>query len=219
MTNPELIDLDDESMELMDWVRANTRWLTIGAAVVVVGGGAYVVYSKSRAMKEQNAATQLFQAKQSLAAGNIVLAQSDLTKLINRYDGTSSGAEGAMMLAQIQYDQAKYQEGIAQLEKSIGSAPGPLQVSMRTLIGDGYLALKNAPAAAKAYEQAAGMTDMPIEKAGQKARAARAYMAAGDTAKARTIWAELAADTKAPSVASEAKVRLGEMTAAVAKSS
>jgi predicted negative regulator of RcsB-dependent stress response len=219
MTNPELLELEDESMDLMDWLRANTRWLTIGAAIIVIGGGAYVVYSKSQAMKEQNAATQLFQAKQSLAAGNLVLAQSDLTKLASRYKGTSAGAEGAMMLAQIQYDQAKYQEGISLLESGIGSAPGPLQVAMRTLIGDGYSALKNAPAAAKAYEQAAGMTDMPIEKAGQKARAARAYLAAGDTAKARSIWTELAADTKAPSVASEAKVRLGEMTASVAKSS
>src|SRR3954462_5826879 len=99
MTNPELLELEDESMDLMDWLRANTRWLTIGAAIIVVGGGGYVIYSKSQAMKEQNAATQLFQAKPVAAARNLVLAQSDLTKLASRYKGTSSGAEGAMMLA------------------------------------------------------------------------------------------------------------------------
>ena len=56
-----------------------------------------------------------------------------------------------------------------------------------------------------------------MERANQRARAARAYTTAGDTAKSRTIWAELASSSKNPSVAAEAKVRLGELSAKAGK--
>lgn len=218
MTNPQLADLDDE-LDILDWIRANSRWVGIGAAVVVLAGGGWWVYTKSAVRKEQNAAQALFLAKQSMAAGNLVLAQSDLSKLVSRYGGTSAGSEGAMILAQINYDQAKFQEGIAVLEGASKGAPTPMGVQLRSLIGDGYLSMKNAPSAAKEYEQAANMSAHVLEKATQRAKTARALMVAGDTARARQIWTELAADTKAPSVAAEAKVRLGELTAKIAKAS
>jgi predicted negative regulator of RcsB-dependent stress response len=218
MTNPQLDELDDE-LDLLDWIRANMRWVGIGAAVVVVVGGGWWVYTQSKIKKEQNAAQALFLAKQSVQAGNLVLAQSDLSKLVSRYSGTSAGAEGAMLLAQIDYDQNKYQEGITILEKAAKGAPAPMEVQLRSLIGDGYLSLKNAPSAAKEFERAADLTTHVLEKSAQRARAARAYMVAGDTAKARQLWAELAADPKNPSVAAEAKVRLGELTARIAKPS
>lgn len=220
MTNPELTNLEaDEPIDLMEWVQANSRWISIGAAVVVLAGAGWWIYSQSKLRKEQNAAQALFMAKQSMQAGNLVLAQSDLSKLVSRYKGTSSGSEGAMILAQIDYDQAKYQEGITMLESAAESAPGPMEVQMRSLIGDGYLSMKNAASAAKEFEKAAELADRDIERASQRARAARAYMTAGDTAKARQIWADLAADESIPSVAAEAKVRLGEMTARPAKAS
>jgi predicted negative regulator of RcsB-dependent stress response len=218
MTNPQLTDLDDE-LEIMDWIRVNSRWIAIGAAIVVVAAGGWWVYTQSKIRKEQNAAQALFQAKQSVQAGNLVLAQSDLTKLVNRYDGTAAGAEGAMLLATIEYDQAKYQEGIQVLEKAVGGAPAPMEVQLRTLIGDGYLSMKNAPSAAKEFERAADISTHELEKANQRAKAARAYMVGGDTAKARQIWADLAADEKVPTVAAEAKVRLGELTAKAARAS
>jgi predicted negative regulator of RcsB-dependent stress response len=218
MTNPQLTDLDDE-LDLMDWIRANSRWVGIGAAVVVLAAGGWWTYTQSKVRKERNAAQALFLAKQSMLTGNLVLAQSDLSKLVSRYAGTSAGSEGAMMLAQMDYDQAKYQEGITVLENAAKGAPRPMEVQLRSLIGDGYLSMKNAPSAAKEYERAAEMSSQIMEKATQRAKTARAYMVAGDTAKARQIWTELAADSKVPSVAAEARVRLGELTAKVAKAS
>jgi predicted negative regulator of RcsB-dependent stress response len=218
MTNPQLTDIDDE-LDLMDWIRANSRWVGIGAAVVLVAAGGWWTYTQSKLRKEQNAAQALFMAKQSMAAGNLVLAQSDLSKLVGRYGGTSAGSEGAMILAQIDFDQAKFQEGITILENAAKGAPGPMEVQLRSLIGDGYLSMKNAVSAAREYELAADMASQQLEKANQRAKAGRAYMVAGDTAKARQIWTELAADPKTPSVAAEAKVRLGELTAKAAKAS
>lgn len=218
MTNPQLADIDDE-LDLLEWIRANSRWITIGAVVVLVAGGGWWTYAQSKLRKEQNAAQALFLAKQSMAAGNLVLAQSDLTKLVNRYGGTSAGSEGAMILAQIHYDQAKFQEGITLLEKAADGAPAPMEVQLRSLIGDGYLSMKNAVSAAREYEEAAGLASKVLEKGSQQAKAARAYTIAGDTAKAREIWAELAADEANPSISAEAKVRLGELTARIAKAS
>lgn len=218
MTNPELTNLEaDEPLDLMEWVQANTRWISIGAAVVVLAAGTWFVISQSRLKKEQNAAQALFMAKQSMQAGNLVLAQSDLSKLVSRYKGTSAGSEGAMILAQMDFDQTKYQEGITMLESAASAAPDALSSQMRGLIGDGYLSMKNATAAAKEFEKAAELSGREMERASQRARAARAYMTAGDTAKARQIWSDLAANEKVPSVAAEAKVRLGEMTAKPAK--
>jgi predicted negative regulator of RcsB-dependent stress response len=216
MTNPQLTDLDDE-LDLMDWIRANSRWVGIGAAIVVVAGAGWWIYTQSKVRKELNAAQSLFMAKQSMQAGNLVLAQSDLSKLVNRYGGTAAGSEGAMILAGINYDQAKYQEGITLLEDAAKGAPAPMEVQLRSLIGDGYLSLKNAPSAAREFERAADLSTFELEKANQRAKAARAYMVGGDTAKAREIWSDLASNEKVPSVSAEAKVRLGELTAKPAK--
>jgi hypothetical protein len=71
--------------------------------------------------------------------------------------------------------------------------------------------------AAKQYDAAAEVTKFETEKALQRAKAARAYQAAGDTAKAHQLWSALLTDPTAQSMAAEARVRLGELTAQVAK--
>ena len=149
MTTPELDGLTADGPEdLLQWLDANRRLLTIAAAVIVVGGGGWWVYNQSRITKETNASKALFLAKQSVNAQNPALAQSDLQKLVARYGGTSSGAEGAMLLAQIDFDQAKYQEGVAVLEGATKAAPQPLESAIHGLLGDGYASMKNMKAAA-----------------------------------------------------------------------
>lgn len=218
MPTPEIKELaTDEPVDLMQWLFHNRQWLTIAASVIVVGGGGWWVYNQSRITKEINASKALSLAKQSIGAQNSALAQSDLQKLVARYGGTGSGSEGAMLLAQLNYDQNKYQEGITVLENATKSAPQPMESEIRGLMGDGYLALKNPAAAAKEYEKAADLTDRDLERSNQRARAARAYATAGDSAKSRQIWNDLVSSTKNPAVAAEARVRIGELTARPAK--
>ena len=71
--------------------------------------------------------------------------------------------------------------------------------------------------AGKKYEDAAAATNFETEKAYLMAKAARTYGDASDTSKARQIWERLLNDPKAKAVAGEARVRLGELTAQVAK--
>ncbi|HKO18436.1 MAG TPA: tetratricopeptide repeat protein, partial [Acidobacteriaceae bacterium] len=204
----------DRSQSIMDWLQTNSKVLGIGAAVVVVAAAFYWFYTRSIQIKAENAERSLLTAQQSLASGNAGLARSDLQKVIDRYGGTSAGSEAALLLAQLDYEQSKFQDGINVLKKEAnGGAPGPNLSSIYSLTADGSSQLGKPAEAAKQYQRAADATSYPNEKAYQLAKAARAFATAGDTAQARKLWSSLATDSKAQAVAAEARVRLAELDA------
>ncbi len=208
----------DRAQTILDWTKINSRAITIGALVVVIAAGAYAFIARSRAIESENAAKALMNAKQSLQSGNMPLAQSDLQKVFSRYGSTSSGVEAAMLLAQIDFDGGKAQDGLNVLEKARGSrAASSVQATILGLEGDGYAQMHKLPDAAKKYEDAAAATTFESERAFLLAKAARTYGDAGDAAKARQIWERIVNDPKYKAVVGEARVRLGELTAQVAK--
>jgi predicted negative regulator of RcsB-dependent stress response len=208
----------DRAQTFVDWTRVNAKALTTGAVVVVVAAAAFWFYDKSVAIKEANAEKALTTAKQSMTAGNLPLAQTDLQKVYNQYSSTSAGVEAAMLLAQMDYDSGKFQDGISMLQKVGGSgAASRVKSTVQSLEGDGYAQMGKLSDAAKQYEGAADATSYDTEKAFQLSKAARAYAAAGDTAKARQLWSNMTTDPKMVTMSTEARVRLGELTAAVAK--
>src|SRR6185312_1516484 len=208
----------DRAQTFLDWTRINAKALTAGAIVVIVAAAGYWFYMRSRQIQSANAEKALMQAKQSLGAGNLALAQSDLQSVWSRYESTPAGVQAAMLLAQVDFDNNKAQDGISVLDKALGQgAAGGVESMIRSLQGDGYAQEGKSADAGKAYEKAADATSYPNEKSQQLAKAARAYQVAGDTAKARAIWTRLLDDPNAPGMGAEARVRLGEMTARVAK--
>jgi predicted negative regulator of RcsB-dependent stress response len=208
----------DRAQTFVDWTRVNATALTVGAAVVLVAAAGYWFYLRSREIQSANAEKALMNAKQSMSAGNLTLAQSDLQKVYSRYESTGPGVEAAMLLAQIDYDSRKVQDGISILQKLSGSsAASKMEPTIRGLEGDGYMQMGKAAEAAKRYESAADVSTFETERAFQRSKAARAYQVAGDTAKAREIWTKMLSDPTAQSMSSEARVRLGELTAQVAK--
>jgi tetratricopeptide repeat protein len=222
MTTPEIDTPSptaaDRAQNFMDWTRVNSRAISIGSLTVAVAAGIYFFVARSRAIEAENAAKALMNAKQSMSSGNLPLAQSDLQKVFSRYGSTSAGVEAAMLLAQIDYDGGKAQDGLNVLEKAQGSrSASTVQPTLLSLEGDGYAQLHKMTDAGKKYEAAAGATSFETERAYMMAKAARTYGDAGDTAKARQIWQQLVNDPKARAVLGEARVRLGELTAQVAK--
>jgi len=208
----------DRAQTFVDWTRVNARALTVGAVVVLVAAAGYWFYLRSQQIQSANAEKALTNAKQSMNAGNLTLAQSDLQKVYSRYGSTTAGVEAAMLLAQIDFDGNKPQDGIAILEKLSGSsAASRVESTIRGLEGDGYMQLGKPLEAAKRYESAADVSRFEAERAFQRSKAGRAYQIAGDTAKARQVWLGMVNDPTAQSMASEARVRLGELTAQVAK--
>jgi hypothetical protein len=92
-----------------------------------------------------------------------------------------------------------------------------MQSTILGLEADGYMQMGKPVEAAKRYEQAADATTAEAERAYQRSKAGRAYTVGGDTAKARQIWTSMLSDPTAQSMAPEARVRLGELTAQVAR--
>jgi predicted negative regulator of RcsB-dependent stress response len=207
----------DHAQTFFDWTRINSKALTIGGAIVLAAAVVFWFYARSQQLKAVNAQTALMNAKQSLTSGNMQLAQTDLQSVFSRYGSTQAGVEAAMLLATAAYDANKPQDGITILEKAAGSsAASSVQGTIHSLEGDGYAQMGKLADAAKQYETAADAANGALEKAFYQSKAARAYQASGDTAKARSLWTTLSNDPNA-SMTSEARVRLGELSAQPAK--
>jgi predicted negative regulator of RcsB-dependent stress response len=195
-----------------DWALLHRRELTWGLIAVAVLLGGFWFYNRSQSIKAQRAESAYFQARQAAAAGNLQLAVSDLRKVVARYEGTRSGTQAALMLAQTHFDQKQFKEGLEVLKKVESSAADDFMPSIYVLEAAGHEELKDYTAAAEQYKLAAAATEFPVDKAKYQAAAARDYMAAGKPNDAKAIWTELAKDEAFPEAA-EARVRLGELTA------
>jgi predicted negative regulator of RcsB-dependent stress response len=204
--------IDDEGSVLVDWIRRHSRLATyIGVAILAVAAGMYM-WRRSNAIKQERAEQALISAARTFSSGNLPLAQADLERLVARYGSTAAGAQARLLLAQILYDQNKVDSGLKILQ-DVGSGPGgAFAASVHALRAAGLeQASKNADAGAE-YERAAAASRGDIERDSYRADAARAYTAAGDTAKALAIWQSLAADEQGV-VSGEAKLRIGELSA------
>jgi predicted negative regulator of RcsB-dependent stress response len=195
-----------------DWILLHKRAVTWAIVVVAALVAIFWFMQRQRTIKAQRAESAYFQARRSVAAGNMPLAISDLQKVATRYEGTLAGTQASLTLAQTFYEQKKFKEGVEALKKAESSASDDLKASIYVLEADGYEEMKNFGAAAEQYKLAVQATRFPAEKTHYQAAAARAYMAAGKLAEAKAIWTELAKDETGADAA-EAKVRLGEVSA------
>lgn len=202
----------DRSESAAEWLVLHKQRVIIGlVAIVVLFGGAWF-YRSLNQNKAARAESAYFQARQAMVSGNAPLALTDLRNVTARYAGTAGAAQAALTAAQILYDQGKYREGLDELDKAGRSRPDELAPSIHVMRAAGHEGLKQFEQAAAEYRQAAEATRFPRDASAFKAAAARALMAGGKPDAAREIWAELAAEPDG-SMVSEARVRLGELTA------
>lgn len=202
----------DRSETAAEWLVLHKQRVIIGiVAIALLFGGAWF-YRRSAQIKAGRAESAYFQARQAMASGNAPLALTDLRNVTTRYEGTAGAAQAALAIAQILYDEGKYREGIAELDKVAGSRPKELAASIHVLRAAGQEGLKQFDQAAAEYQVAAKVTRFPNDASAFRASAARALMAGGKPDAALAIWTELAAEPQG-SMVSEARVRLGELTA------
>jgi predicted negative regulator of RcsB-dependent stress response len=207
-----LSELDGNSF--LEVIRLKQREISIGVAAVAVLAFGLWLWRGSVVQKEDRAERALNLAANSYYSGNKALARTDLEKLVERYRGTSAGVQGAMLLAQVLYEDGQYDAGIKRLEAAQGSGGSRLfRPSLEGLIADGYADQKKYDEAARHFLAAADQSPFPADKDLYRADAARVLTASGKKDDARKIWAEIATRIDSPALG-EAKIRLGELTAA-----
>lgn len=212
--NPSFKSVTEDPESLLDWFQLYSKqatWAAVGIVVLAAGGWFYM---RSRDLKAERAEKAYYTAIRSQAAGNLPLAESDLKKMIQRYDGTPAAAQARLQLAQIMYDQGKFQQGVDELkaaEDDIGSDEY-YGSGTHLVMAAGLEQLKKFKEAGDQYEKAAKVARFDADRQRFMSMAASAYLNGGDTAKAKQIWTDLGADSKGV-VAGEARVRLGEIAA------
>ena len=206
--------IEERASSFMGSAQRHSKYIlaaAIGLAALL--GGAYF-YNSSQSTRTLAAERAYSQAQQSIASGNVPLATTDLRKAADRYSGTPAGNQAAFSLAQLLYDQGKYAEGVAAVER-VEAKTDAERASRESLIAAGLEGQGKFADAAARYQAAAKSAKLSNAKALLRASEARAWMAAGRKTEARAIWTELSTDPASP-LADEAKVRLGELTAAPA---
>ena len=214
--NPPHPQIDDRADTFFLWIQTHMRQVAIAGVVVVALGLGFWLWRQSRVARERNASIDLLTASQTIQSGNLALAQSDLEKLVARYEGTNAAAQAAFELASIYYSQGQYDRGIALLQKLAGSSDDPLVKAMaENGVAAGYEGAGRFADAATHYRRAADLTRLEDERDIYLASAARSFQAAGTKSEAVAIWRRLAEAGGTQSA--EARVRLGELTAEPAK--
>ncbi|HYN81178.1 MAG TPA: tetratricopeptide repeat protein [Gemmatimonadaceae bacterium] len=202
---------------MSDWLELHSKAVTGAVVAIAVLVGGFWFYTRSENLKGERAERAYYAAEQSMAAGNLPLAESDLRKMITRYDGTPAAKQAVLTLAQLEYDQGKYQEGITILKQAIPKLESSEEfaASGHVLLAAGYEQLRRFVEAAAEYQAAAKKARFDQDRQRYESLAANAYLLGGRKEDAKRIWSVLAADSKG-TVAGEARVRLGEMLAAPA---
>jgi outer membrane PBP1 activator LpoA protein len=158
---------------------------------------------------------QLMTAKASLNSRNLPLAESDLKKVVDKYPKRPAGVEAGLLLGQLKLEKGDAQGAVTELESLSSKVPSGVGASsVFGLLGDAKAQLSKPADAAVDYEKAAAQAGGPNEKAYWQAKAARAYGEGGKATESRKLFEALAAQHDNEAVATEARVRLGELVAA-----
>ncbi len=202
--------LSDDPMERFgDWFQSNSRPILMVVGGVAIAAVAIFGYRSFSAGQATKASTALYAAQAPMAEGKLDEAAKAFERVSQSYGSTAAGQQAALLLAQVQYEQKKYAEGIAGLEKAVGGASADFKASMESLIAVGYELQGKMAEAADHYGKASAAAKFDNDKASYKASQARSLMAAGKNDEAKKLWEELA---KAENQTSqEANVRLGEL--------
>ncbi len=161
---------------------------------------------------ERSASRQLTQGRLALDSKNYPLAASVLSQVVENYSGTHAAQQGSILLAQVRLAQGQTKQAIDILRRAAPEADKYFRAQTYSLLGAAYENAVQPKDAAAAYESAADAALYPFLRAQFLSDAGRAWLAAGDTARATAAYRIIAQKLDSTSAAGEAKVRLGELT-------
>ena len=197
---------------LTNWIRNHKQAAAYLAVVLVVALGLFVWNLLSAKTAERSAGRQIAQGRLALDSKNYPLASSVLSQVVENFSGTHAAQEASILLAQARLAQGQTQQAIEVLQRAAPKADKYFRAQTYGLLGAAYENALRLKDAASAYEAAAAAALYPFLRAQFLADAGRAWLAAGDTAKALAAYRTITEKLDSTSAAGEAKVRVGELT-------
>ena len=206
----------DRGQQTIEWIAKYRRQVTgTLAAVIVITAGVWMTVQYQR-NKGAQADRSLNEARVAAQSGNLPLAASDLSRLIATHGGTAAADEAFILLAQVRLIQDEPSLAVQELR---GALSGGLETQFRApaygLLGTAEEQLGNMAAAGEAYERAAEESWYTFLEAQYLSDAGRVYWAAGDTTRALEAYERVLSEFEDSPSSTEARVRLGELRAAI----
>jgi predicted negative regulator of RcsB-dependent stress response len=197
---------------LSNWIRSHKQAAAYLAVALAVAVGLFAWNFLSSKTAERSAGRQLAQGRLALDSKNYPLAASVLSQVVENYAGTHAAQEGSILLAQARLAQGQTQQAIDVLQRSAPKADKYFRAQAYGLLGAAYDNALRPKDAATAYQAAADAALYPFLRAQFLSDAGRAWLAAGDTAKAVIAYRTITERLDSTSAAGEARVRVGELT-------
>ena len=211
MTAPHRVEHDPVA-QITEWIKRRKRVLITSAmAVAVIGVGAWFTYS-TKQRKERFGAIALADARIAAGAGNLALAASDLSRLVNSFAGSNAAQEAAILLGQIRLLAGQPAAAVTELRNFIAQGPSSqFEASAHALLATALEQANNPAQAAQSYLTAASAAWYDFLRAQYLNDAARTFALAGDTAQAATIYERVIDELGETDMAMEARIRLAEL--------
>ena len=197
---------------IVAWVNAHrqlTYWVGAAVAVAVV---LFVWQLSTKRRSEDIASRELQGARYAFENQTLPLAASELARIVENYSGTNAAAEGRLLLANVRLLQGQPQQAVTDLRDWAPGAGRAFQAQAYGLLGGAYENLGRFREAGEAYENGSAAARLDFLKAQMLSDAGRAWTSAADTTRAIAVYRRIVKDFPKEGTATEAKVRLGELT-------
>ncbi len=194
------------------WVKAHRQLSSWIGAIMVVGAGLFIWNLSTQRRSEEIASRDLQGARFAFENQNLPLAASELAKVVENYSGTNAAAEARLLLANVRLLQGQPQQAVAVMKDYAPGAGSAYRAQAYGLLAGAFENMGRFREAGEAYENASAAARLDFMKAQFLADAGRAWTVAGDTAKAVAAYQRILKDYAKEGAATEAKVRLGELT-------
>jgi tetratricopeptide (TPR) repeat protein len=200
------------SDRFLAWVQAHKQIASWIGAIVIVAAVLFIWTLSSNRRAEEVANRELQGARFAFENQNLPLAASELARITENYSGTRAAEEGRLLLAQVRLLQGQPQQAIDVLRDYAPGAGSAYRAQAYGLLGAAYENMRRPREAADAYEKGSEAARLDFLKAQLLSDAGRAWINAADTAKAIATYQRIIRDLPKEATATEAKVRLGELT-------
>jgi outer membrane PBP1 activator LpoA protein len=182
------------------------------AGAVLVGAALVWWNIVATRQSEAEARTNLQGARVAFESRNLGLAASELARVRENYAGTKAAEEATLLMAQVRLLQGQRDAAIQLLQTFAPGASREYRAQAYGLLGGALEDAGRGSDAAGAYERASGEASLDFLKAQYLSDAGRAWVGAGDTSRAVAAYRRITTELGETSVATEAAVRLGELT-------